>query len=103
MKKRAGKKEMTNEDLAHTLGAKIDNLGKNLDVRITRLESYMKEGFNSLDGKIDYVDARIANQIEGLGRRMDDMAENKVSRITYKELEHRVVILESKVLPKSKK
>lgn len=81
----------------------ITTLGSVLDIRITKLESYMKEGFASLDTKIEHVDARLSNQIEGLGRRVDDFADNKVSRITYKELEHRVIVLESKILPKAKK
>ena len=82
MKKKIGKKEeVTNKDLAQMLGSmnvglnsKIDNLGKTLDIRITRLESYMKEGFNSLDSKIDHIDTRLHNYIEGLNRRMDDFA-----------------------------
>ncbi len=100
------KEQLTKGDLAQMLGglgSKIDDLGKGLDLRISKLESYMKEGFSSLDHKIDHVDARLSNQMEGLGRRMDDFTDNKVSRITYKELERRVLFLESKVLPKSKK
>ena len=110
MEKKNKKEGITRKDLAQMLGglssglhSKIDNLGKSLDVRITRLENYMKEGFNSLDNKIENVDARLSNQIEGLGRRMDDFAENKVSRISYKELESRVLVLESRILPKAKK
>ena len=111
MKKKVSKREeIAKKDLAQmlsTLGSsinsKIDNLGKSLDLRITKLESYMKEGFNSLDNKMEHVDARLSNQIEGLGRRMDDFADNKVARIAYKELESRVLVLESKILPKEKK
>lgn len=118
MKKKENKKEeLTKKDLAQMLGgfenrinSKIDDLGKSLgskiqalELRITKLESYMKEGFNSLNNKIDEVDARLSHQIEGLGRRIDDLADNKISRMTYKELESRVIILESKVLPKTKK
>ena len=100
MKKKVVKKEdLSNKDL----GRMITTLGSVLDIRITKLESYMKEGFASLDTKIEHVDARLSNQIEGLGRRVDDFADNKVSRITYKELEHRVIVLESKILPKAKK
>ncbi len=116
-KKIAKNKEITNKDLARmiggldgriggldkSLGSRIDSLDKKLDVRITRLESYTKEGFDALNNKMDTVDARLSNHIEGLGRRIDDMADNKVSRISYKELESRVVVLESKVLPKSKR
>ena len=113
MNKAKKTKKVTIDNLAHMmqglgsgikgLDSKIENLGKSLDVKITRLESYMKEGFNSLNGKIDFVDARFSQHIEGLGKRMDDFAENKVSRITYKELESRVLFLESKILPKAKK
>ena len=100
MKKRVTKKEeVTNKDLMQAIG----NLGKNLDIRITRLEGYIKEGFDSLDNKIEYVDTRFANQFEGLGRRIDNLADNKVSRISYKELEGRVLVLESRVLPKARK
>ena len=71
MKKGGSKKEgLTKKDLAQMLGSlgsglgsKIDNLGKSLDVRITRLESYMKEGFDSLSNKVDYVDTRLSNKI----------------------------------------
>lgn len=99
MKKVVKKEDVTNKDLAQMIG----NFGKNLDLRISKLESYMKEGFNSLDNKVDYVDARISHQIEGLGKRMDDFSENKVSRISYKELESRVMVLELRVLPKIRK
>ncbi len=103
MKKKVGKKEeLTTTDL----GRMIQGLGsgiKGLDLRISKMESYMKEGFASLNNKVDHVNARLSNQIEGLGRRMDDFADNKVSRMTYKELEHRVLVLESKILPKTKK
>jgi len=82
-KKVSKKEEVTTRDLAQMLGAfgsslnfkidnldsKIDRLWKNLDLRITKLENYMKEGFDSLNNKIEYVDARLSNQIEGLGRR----------------------------------
>lgn len=111
MKKKVSKKEeLTKKDLTQMLGSlesglgsKIDNLGKNLDLRISKLESYMKQGFDTLNNKIDYVDVRISNHIEGLGRRIDDLADNKISKISYKELESRVFILESKILQKIKK
>ena len=96
------KEETTNKDLARM----IQGLGsgvRGLDLRIAKLEDYMKEGFDLLNNKVDHVDARLSNQLEGLGRRMDDFAENKISRIIYKELESRVVALESKVLTKIKK
>lgn len=114
MKKKVIKrKEITSKDLGQmiqglgsgikSIDSKVENLGKSLDLRISRLESYVKEGFNSLDNKIDHIDARLSNQIEGLGRRIDDFAENKVSKITYKELENRIIVLESKILSKTKK
>lgn len=100
MKKKVAKKEeVTNKDL----GRMINALGSNLDLRITKLESYMKGGFNSLNDKMEYIDARFSHQIEGLGKRMDDFAENKVSKIFYKELENRVLALELKVLPRVRK
>ena len=91
------------DTLGKGLDSKIDNLGQTLDIRISKLESYMKEGFDTLSDKVDHVDARISNQIEGLGRRIDDLADNKVSKITYKDLEQRVLALELKVLPKARK
>jgi hypothetical protein len=67
------------------------------------MESYMKEGFASLDNKIEHIDERLSQNITGLNRRVDDLAENKTSRITYKELEHRVGVLEKSILKKSGK
>jgi DNA anti-recombination protein RmuC len=103
MKKKVNQKQNTNNgdiiEAVNSLGSKISVL----DTRISRMESYMKEGFNSLDNKIENVDNRLSHQMEGLGRRIDDFAENKISRITYKELENRVLVLESKILPKAKK
>ena len=59
----------SSRDLARILGtmnvgfnSKIDNLGKSIDVRVTRLESYIKEGFNSIDSKV----APVALKYEGL-------------------------------------
>jgi len=126
VKKKLGNNEgLTKKDLAQMLGSvesglsskieglgksfdskfdsKIDNLGKTLDIRITRMENYMKEGFSALDNKVEYLDTHLSYQIEGLGRRIDDLADNKVAKITYRELEHRVLALESKILTKSKK
>lgn len=102
MKKKVVKKEVTNKDLAQMIQGFGSDF-KGLDLRISKLENYLKEGFNSLDNKIDYVDLRISNQIEGLGRRIDNLAENKVSKLIYKELENRIIILESKILTKTKK
>ena len=103
MKKKVTKKEeVTNQDL----GRMMRGLGsgvKGLDLRISKLESYVREGFNSLDNKLEHIDVRLSGQIEGLGRRMDDFADNKISLLTYKGLEHRVLVLESRVLPKAKK
>ena len=98
-KKQSRKEEITNKDL----GQMISTLGNNLDVRISKLESYVKEGFNILNDKVDHVDARLSHQLEGLGKRMDDFADNKISRIFFKELENRVIALELKVLSKTKK
>lgn len=81
----------------------IDGLARSLDVRLSRLEDYLKEGFKSIDNKIDHVDVRISHQLEGLGRRIDDLADNKVSRLSYRELESRVDVLESRILQRNKK
>lgn len=100
MKKKIMKKEeITNKDLAQMIGT----LGKGLDLRISKLESYIEEGFYSLNNKVDYIDTRFSNQIEGLNKRVDNFAENKVSMFSYKELENRVIALEMKILSKSKK
>lgn len=100
MKKKAVKKEdLTNQDLAKMIGT----LGKSLDLRISKMESYMKEGFASLDNKIEHIDERLSQNITGLNCRVDDLAENKASRITYKELEQRVGVLEKSILKKSGK
>jgi hypothetical protein len=100
MKKKIMKKgEITNKDLAQMIGT----LGKGLDLRISKLESYIEEGFYSLNNKVDYIDTRFSNQIEGLNKRIDNFAENKASLFSYKELENRIIALEMKILSKSKK
>ena len=74
----------------HSLGTKIDNL-----------EKYMKQGFETLNDKIDTIDEHAEYMIRGLDRRLDTFIDDKVSKIEYKELTKRVSVLES-YIPKTK-
>ena len=107
MKKLAKKSVVSLESLAKMVvegfkrgETKIESFESKLDIRITRLESYMKEGFDSLSDKVDHVDERSSYQMENIGRRIDDIAENKVSKLQYRDLEKRIALLESKLVHK---
>src|SRR3989344_4013119 len=93
------KKEITNNDLARMMVS----LDKRFSIRIDSLETYMRDGFSLLNNKIDNVDEHLSFKIDGMGRRLDDLAENKVSKINFQELTNRVVSLEPKILQGTKK
>lgn len=100
-------KKITNEDLAKA----ISSLGKNLGSKIGKLERYTKQGFESLDKKIDLVEenltkdiknaekelAGVKNQLEGTNKRIDDYADTKTSKIEHKKLVSRVDFIEEKL------
>jgi hypothetical protein len=96
MKKTSKNEAITKGEMATMLGT----LTKTLDLRFSRVESYMKQGFENLDNKIEHIDERLSQNITGLNRRVDDLAENKIAKVTYKELEHRVGALEKRVFKK---
>ena len=52
-----------------------------------------KNDLRDLEVKIDGV----KNQLEGTNKRIDYLAETKVSKVIYKELEHRVSVVEKKL------
>lgn len=97
---------------------------KKTKVTIDKLASIMKDGFSrvnkKIDNTVDLIDKLAAStlksfnrleentatktdieglkgQIQGLGKRIDDFAENKISKIVFKELDHRVGFMEEKL------
>jgi hypothetical protein len=60
-----------------------------------------KEDLKNLEARMatkeDIKDMATKTDIEGINKRIDDFAETKVSKITYKELENRVQKIEAKI------
>ena len=85
MKKKGAKKKMTIDDLAIVIAGSFSGLEERLTNKI-----------DGLDNKLEGVKDRLA----GTNKRIDDFAETKVSKITYKELEKRVGVVEKKLVDK---
>jgi hypothetical protein len=52
------------------------------------LRDYMQQGFEMLDHKIEWVYERLEFRCDGLERRIDDLAESKVSRFELKNFKN---------------
>lgn len=66
----------------------------------TELLDSINRSFSKVEEKIDTIDLKveeIKNKLEGVDKRIDDFAETKVSKTTYKELETRVGVVEKKL------
>ena len=83
---------------------------KSIKMTIDKLAIMVAKGFEGVATKEDLknLEARMATKedikdmatktdIEGINKRIDDFAETKVSKITYKELENRVQKIEAKI------
>lgn len=79
------KKKMTIDDLALIMAGSFSGLEERLTNKIGDVESGLKR---EIEG--------VKNQLEGTNKRIDDFAETKVSKTTYKELENRVGFIEKK-------
>ncbi len=72
---------------------------KKKEKRITNTEllESINRSFSKVEEKIDTKVEELKGQIQGVDKRIDDYAETKVSKITHKELEHRVNFIEEKL------
>jgi tetrahydromethanopterin S-methyltransferase subunit G len=116
---KATKKKMTIDKLATEMRAGFSGVNKRIDTTvdlIDRLAVSTAKGFENVDKRFEGVDKRfesvatkddfrsldrkiegIKDQLEGTNRRIDHLAETRVSKVTYKELEGRVGIVETKL------
>ena len=60
-------------------------------------DTVTKDDIKDMATKEDIKDMATKTDIEGLEKRIDDFAETKVSKITYKELQNRVQKIEAKI------
>ncbi len=108
--KKGVKKKMTIDKLAVLLKAGFGGVNKKIDSAvdlIDKLAASTLKGFESVDKRFDGIDGKIEgvkkdvegvkNQLAGTNKRIDDFAETKVSKTTYKELENRVGFVEKKL------
>ncbi|MDP1760229.1 MAG: hypothetical protein Q8L01_02140 [Candidatus Woesebacteria bacterium] len=72
---------------------------KKKEERITNTEllESINRSFSKVEEKIDTKVEELKSQIEGVDKRIDDFAENKVSKTIFKELNHRVSFIEEKL------
>lgn len=91
---------MSIEDLALSMNKGFKRVENLIEKKIDGLAISTAKGFESVDKRFDEVkeDTKgVKNQLEGVSKRIDDFAENKVSKITFKELDHRVSFVEKKL------
>ena len=75
---------------------------KTKKMTIDKLAVMVANGFDSIQSKmatkedLKDLEKRMDTKFEGTNKRIDDFAETKVSKIQYKELEHRVGLIEKK-------
>ena len=106
IRKKEVKKKMTIDKLAVLMKAGFGDVNKKVDNAIDlidKLAASTLKGFAGVDKRFESIEARMAtkddveevkDKIDKVNKRMDDYAETKVSKITYKGLERRVDSLE---------
>ena len=88
--KKEVKKKMTIDNLAIVMAGSFSGLEERMTEKIDGVE-------NKLEGIIKKEIEGVKDQLAGTNKRIDDFAETKVSKITYKELEKRVGVVEKKL------
>ena len=77
------------EDFAIVMAGSFSGLEERLTKKIDNVESELQGVKRDVEG--------VKNRLEGTNKRIDDFAETKVSKITHKELDGRVVFIEKKL------
>jgi hypothetical protein len=110
--KKVAKKRMTIDKLATEMRAGFSGVNKRIDTTvdlIDRLAVSTAKGFEHTATKDDLKELRVEikgdiegvkDQLSGTNRRIDHLAETKVSKVTYKELDSRVGVVERKLAVK---
>lgn len=114
MKKGTKTKKITLEAIADliktgndTLSRQItQKLSKKIDDKIDGLAIIVANSFEGMEERltknlteeIQSVEEKLTTKIEGLGKRIDDLAENKVSKIAFKEIETTVSAIKKKLI-----
>ena len=91
---------MSIENLALSMNKGFKRVENLIEKKIDGLAISTAKGFESVDKRFDEIkeDTKgVKNQLEGVSKRIDDFAENKVSKITFKELDHRVSLVEERL------
>lgn len=70
---------------------------KDKEITNAELLESINRSFSKVEEKIDTKFEELKTKIEGTNKRIDDFAENKVSKITFKELDNRVGFVEEKL------
>ena len=96
MKKEVKIKKITNEDLAIMMANSFSGMEERLTNNIATKED-LKNLEERLTKKIDNVEEKLTTKIDATDRRIDDFAETKATKTTFKELETRVTKIEKKL------
>ena len=83
-------KIITNTELLESINRSFSNIEKKMATKedLENLEKRMATK-TDIEG--------LKDQIHGVNKRIDDFAENKISKVAYKELENRVQKIEAKL------
>jgi hypothetical protein len=103
MIKKNKKSKMTIDKLAVIMKAGFNGVNKKIDHvedLVDKLATSTLKGFEDVYKNINGVKNEVEgvkNQLQGTNKRIDDFAENKVSKTAFKELENRVGFIENKL------
>ena len=112
MKKEIKTKKITIDQFAILMKAGFSSVNKKINNAVDLVDKLAistakgfentatKEDIKRLENDIEGVKKNIEgvkNQLEGTNKRIDDFAESKVSKITFKELDNRVGFMEEKL------
>ncbi len=97
--KKGAKKKMTIDDLAIIVakGFKKTVTKDDVETSIDNLAVIMAGSFSGLEERLTKKIDGLDNRLVGTDKRIDDYAETKVSKISFKELEGRVGVVEKKL------
>lgn len=96
--KKVIKKKMSIDQLAVLMKASFGGVNKKIDNAVDLIDKLAVSTLNGFEKTATKDDIEgLKDQIAGTNKRIDDFAETKVSKITYKELESRVQKIEVKI------
>jgi hypothetical protein len=67
------------------------------------MNKFMRDGFDAMDEKMDAIETRLTQKVDGLTNRMDYMSLHYPNRVEHEQIVKRVDVIETKLATQEKK